>query len=239
MSNITKDIKSINLLSSLIFEMLKNHKNISDDIDNNYKICQEISRKIINKNGVNIEVVGQDNIPQEDSVLIASNHRSFYDIMILLSSIDKTMSFASAKELFKYPILRDYIESIKCVNIDRETEDFKVIKEQLAAMADALKNGNLILFPEGQCNYENDNVNEFKRGGFMSIAKTDCSIVPTYINMEQFKKIGRWIIPIDNVSVHFGEAFKPKDVFPKRVKADELANYTREKVLSLKRELTR
>lgn len=230
---------SISLWLKLIFEMKKNCYSLNYDIDNNYKICQNISKKIIELSKINLKIYGQKNIPDDEPVLIASNHRSFFDIILLLASIDVTTSFVAAKELYKYPILNKYIRSINCISVDRYTEDFQVIKKQLNDINETLKNSRLILFPEGECNFNTDEVNKFKKGGFMGKSISDCNIIPTYIGMNKIKKIGRWAIPKDDVSVSFGKSFKPSEEFERKFQAKEIAKYTREQVLVLKKQLAK
>lgn len=230
-----KKIKTLMLLMQLINEMFKNSFKLNNDINNNYKICQKISNKIISLSNITLNIKGKENIKNQSPILITPNHRSFFDIFILLSSIDETISFAAAKELYSYPLLNRYIKSINCISIDRSTQDITTIKQQINNICNHLKENNLILFPEGECNYFNDEVKKFKKGGFININKTNAKIVPTYINVSEIKKIGRWVIPTGNVSVTFGEAFNPNCVENRKLKGNELANYTREKVLYLKK----
>lgn len=228
-------MKSFNILLSLIYDFYKNQKYLNDDLENNYKICQNICRNVINSCDVPMIVEGVNNIPDNDSVLIAANHTSFYDIFILISCINRYMPFAAASELMKYPILNKYINSINCLLIDRNVEDLKLIKKQLLDIEEYLKNGGLILFPEGECNYLDGEIKPFKKGGFMAASKLDTMIVPTYIKTDKMKKIGKWYIPTEEVKVVFGESFKPTEVFNGKVNSTKLSKYTREKVLELKK----
>ena len=225
---------SIKILLSLIFDFIKNEKYLNDNKENNYKICQDICKRLVKLTDVPLIVSGKENIPYNDSILIVSNHTSFYDIFALVSVIDRFMTFAAAKELMKYPILKKYISSIDCVLIDRKTEDLKYMKQQLLSMENAIKSGGLILFPEGECSYMDGELKDFKKGGFMAANKLDVRIVPTYIKCDEMKKIGKWFIPTNDVKIIFGESFTSTEVFDKKVSAKVLSEYTREKVLELK-----
>lgn len=223
----------VNSLLLLIFDFIKNEKYLNDDSENNYEICQNICKNVIESCNVPLIVNGYENIPKDESVLIAANHTSFYDIFILISCIDRYMPFAAAKELMKYPILNKYIDAINCVLVDRKTEDLKLIKKQLLDMEDALKKGGLILFPEGECNYLSGEIKPFKKGGFIAASKLDTIIVPTYIKTENMKKIGKWYIPESEIKIIFGEPFRQSEIFEKG-NAKKLSEYTRDKVLELK-----
>ena len=225
----------INLLLSFIIDLKKNEKLLNDDYENNYFLCQEACKNLVKNTGVNTIVSGVDNIPNEGSVLITSNHTSFYDIAAIVSVIDRYVSFASAKELMKYPILNKYISGINCVLIDRKTEDLKCMKEQLISMENAIKSGGLILFPEGECSYFKGDIKDFKKGGFIAASKHDIEIVPTYIKYGKMKHIGKWYIPTEDVEIIFGEGFIPSKKFGKKVNAKILSEYTKEKILELKK----
>ena len=47
------------------------------------------SRGILNVTGVRLSVEGLDNIPKEGPCVFVANHRSYYDIPLLLASLDK------------------------------------------------------------------------------------------------------------------------------------------------------
>ena len=210
-------------------------KYIDDDFINNYRICQHLSDAIIEASKVDFKVEGVENISSRDPFLICSNHVAFFDIAALCSAVNKPMPFAAAKELVKNPIISKYIKGINSVLINRDTEDLKLMKKQLEDMENAIKNTGLILFPEGECSYGKSDIKEFKKGGFIAAKKYDTLIVPTYIDYKDYKKYGRLIVPKDRVIVKFDKPFRASDITDKKMNAQNLANYTREKVLSLKR----
>lgn len=209
-------------------------KYLNDDMNNNYRICQILSEDIIRSAKINYIVEGKDNVSLDEPFLVASNHVGFFDIAALCCAVDKPMPFAAAKELMENKIINKYIESIHSVLIDRETEDVKAMKDQLELMEKAISTTGLLLFPEGECSYGEGDIKEFKKGGFISARKNDISIVPTYIDYKKFKRIGRLIVPQEEVKVIFDKPFKPSDLSEKRKSALELAQITRKKVLDLR-----
>ena len=227
-------IKSTGVLLSLVYNLIKYKRCLNDDISNNYGVCKTISDNIIKKTKTDFEVIGKENIPKEGPTLITSNHRSFFDIFSLIEAIDRPMSFASAQELLNYPLVTKYINSIECVLIDRNTTSLKIMREQLKRIEEIINKNGLVLFPEGECSYNDTEIKEFKKGGFMSTVKDEVSIVPTYINYEAMDKVMKWMTPKGKTTVIFGESFIPTKVLGSKVSTQEVTNYTRNKVLELK-----
>lgn len=218
-------------LLKFIGDLYKNKKYLGNNKEDNYFVCQKVCKDLLEKTNVNVITDGLDNIPN-DSVLITSNHQNFFDIIVLISLINRPIPFAAAKELMKYPILKDYIEKIGCILIDRDTKDIKVMKKQLDDIESSINNNGLILFPEGECSYKDDKVKDFKKGGFIAANKKDVYIVPTYIKYNGLKNVGRWYVPTGDINVNFMEPFKSSDLG--KVNPSSLANITRDKILSLK-----
>ena len=155
-------IKSTGVLLSLVYNLIRYKRRLNDDLNNNYEVCKTISENIIKKTKVDFEVIGKDNIPKEGPTLITSNHRSFFDILSLIHSIDRPMSFAAAQELLKYPLVAKYINGIECVLIDKSINSLKAMREQLKNIEDVIDKNGLVLFPEGECSYYDTEIKEFK-----------------------------------------------------------------------------
>lgn len=232
-----EQLKSCLILLKLIYELLLNYTKLTiDDYERNYEICQKICNEVIQTLGLNVKVYGENKIPKNDPFLLISNHRSFFDIIMLIATIEKPISFAVAKELCNYPILKKYIHSIRCISIDRENKDILQVKEQIENISSFLEKNALALFPEGECNYFNDEIKEFKKGGFVSAIQTNALILPAYIKIADYQHIKRWVIPKGEVKISFSSPFTPQEVFPKKAKAKQLTLYSYEKMRELQRE---
>ena len=90
----------------------------------------------------------------------------FFDVVFLLATIEDTISFVAAKELWHYPILSRYLDSIGCVALERGAKKLETIKSNIVSMHQALAKGNLVLFPEGECSYYDEQMHKFRKGGF-------------------------------------------------------------------------
>lgn len=56
-----------------------------------------------------IEFHGSENVPATGPVIIASNHISFYDPIIVGTGVDRDIEFMAWEKLFTIPILRSVI----------------------------------------------------------------------------------------------------------------------------------
>ena len=61
------------------------------------------SRGILKVTGVTLTVEGLENIPREGPCVFVGNHRSYYDIPLLLASLDKPHGILAKEELEKFP----------------------------------------------------------------------------------------------------------------------------------------
>ncbi len=128
--------------------------------------------------GVEVTVSGLENIPNCPAVFV-SNHQGNFDIPILLCNLDRVHGIVAKIELQKIPFIRIWMRYFNCVFIDRNNP-----RRSMAALNQAIRNiqegGSMIIFPEGTRS-RNDEVGEFKAGGFKIAQKTGAPIVPVCI----------------------------------------------------------
>ena len=180
--------------------------------------------------GTKVDVIGRENIPDDQPVLYVGNHRSYFDIVIGYRLIKGECGFIAKKEMEKIPFLRRWMKNIHCLFLDR-----KNIKEGLKTILagiDKVKHGiSIWIFPEGTRN-KDAGMMEFKEGSMKIAEKTGCPIIPVAMTgtAEIFEKHIPWIKK-SHVTVTFG---KPIDI--KTLEKDQkkfLGAYTRDVILSM------
>ena len=72
------------------------------------------SRGILKVTGVTLTVEGLENIPKEGPCVFVGNHRSYYDIPLLLASLDKPHGILAKEELEKIPLLNRCTAACSC-----------------------------------------------------------------------------------------------------------------------------
>ena len=120
------------------------------------------SRGILKVTGVSLSVEGLENIPKDTACVFVGNHRSYYDIPLLLASLDKPHGILAKEELEK--ILR---ASVRALN-------------DATAIVESGK--SFVIFPEGtRYKGEEGGAGEFKAGAFRIAVKTGAPVVPVAI----------------------------------------------------------
>ncbi len=131
--------------------------------------------------GTDITVIGEENIP-DGAVLFIGNHRSYFDILLTYSRCRNLTGYVAKKEMLRYPLLRNWMERLYCLFLDRENprEGLKTI---LTAI-DYMKRGiSICIFPEGTRNDgEECSMLPFHSGSFKIAEKSGCPIVPISMN---------------------------------------------------------
>lgn len=140
------------------------------------------SRGILKVTGVTLTVEGLENIPKEGPCVFVGNHRSYYDIPLLLASLDKPHGILAKEELEKIPLLNRWMKLLGCVFVQRDD-----LRASVRALNDAtaiVESGrSFIIFPEGtRYKGEEGGAGEFKAGAFRIAVKTGAPVVPVAIS---------------------------------------------------------
>jgi len=115
-----------------------------------------------------IEVVGEDNVPQDGAVLFCGNHQnSLIDPMMIVCFSGRVVRFAAADILFSNPILGFFFRQLQAVPIRRRQDHGGETVDNSAAF-DALHGvlrdgGAMGIFPEGISHRDSD-LSTFKTG---------------------------------------------------------------------------
>jgi putative phosphoserine phosphatase/1-acylglycerol-3-phosphate O-acyltransferase len=98
---------------------------------------------------LDIELHGLHNIPEHGSVIVASNHRSYLDPVIVAHAISKRgrpARFLSKKEVTDAPIVGSLVKALGAIRVDRGSGN----EAPMVEAARALSAGELVaLFPQG------------------------------------------------------------------------------------------
>ena len=141
---------------------------------------QSWARSLLRLAGVTVEVSGLERIPQ-GPVVFVPNHQSYFDIPVLLAWLEKPHPLVSKVEVKKIPLIRQWMELLGCIFIDRDNARQSVSAMGEAAKTKVERQRSLIIFPEGTRS-RGEQLGEFKSGGFRAALKAGVPVVPVVID---------------------------------------------------------
>jgi len=124
-----------------------------------------------------IEFYGSENIPATGPVILASNHISYYDPVIVGTGVYRDMEFMAWDKLFTIPILRSVIRFFGAFPVESSRTDKSAYVNALRTL---FKRKVLIIFPEGERSGDGK-VKNLKLGIARMALKTNARIVPVTI----------------------------------------------------------
>ena len=134
---------------------------------------------VILLSGAKIDYRGLENIPSDQPVMYAANHRSFFDVIMNFNPLPGRIAYLAKKEFEKYFFLSIWMKFIKCLFLDRN--DIKQGLKIILSAIENTKNGvSMFVFPEGT-RTRDGNMNSFHEGTFKIATKSGCPIVPVAI----------------------------------------------------------
>jgi 1-acyl-sn-glycerol-3-phosphate acyltransferase len=125
-----------------------------------------------------VEHQGVENVPEEGAVIIAGNHPSYLDPMLVGLPIKRRIRFMAWDALFKIPLLGQVIRAVGAVPVDiRKGRGEAAYREALRV----LENGEALgIFPEGQRS-DQAAMGDLRAGVARLAVETGAPIVPVTI----------------------------------------------------------
>ena len=143
------------------------------------------------------EVHGREHVPKTGAVIVASNHISFWDPVLVGTAAIREQHFLAKGELFAGP-LGWLIRSFNAIPIRRGVADLA----GLAKARDVLRAGrSLILFPEGTRARDGE-LRQARPGLGVLAVSTDALVVPTSIMGSNRPR--KWLFRQAKLRVDFG-----------------------------------
>ncbi|MGM7635299.1 lysophospholipid acyltransferase family protein [Bacillus sp. Hm123] len=155
-----------------------------------HQLPKRWARAVVKSTGSTVDIKGQEHIPNGPALFIC-NHEGDFDVPALLGHIEKPFGFISKVEVKKVPVVRDWMDVIGCIYINRN--DRRDAVKMLREGAGKLKAGHsLLIFPEGTRSLGGE-MKPFKSGGFRIAKDANVPIVPVAIKgtSDMFEKNNR------------------------------------------------
>ena len=117
-------------------------------------------------------------MPDEGPALIACNHVSYMDALVLAASIPRPVRFVMYHRIFDIPVLRWIFRHAKAIPIAGAREDPALMQRAFEAIDAALAEGEIVgIFPEGRLTRDGD-IGPFKSGIERILQRRPVPVVP-------------------------------------------------------------
>lgn len=155
------------------------------------------------------EVVGAHHVPASGPVILASNHRSFIDSVVIPLTSPRQVAFLAKAEYFtgtgvKGWISREWFEGVGSIPVDRD--DTRAAQKSLdAALAHLRKGGAFGIYPEGTRSRDG-RLYRGRTGVAWLALQAQCPVVPVGLQGTQdIQPVGARFPRRAKVRVEFGE----------------------------------
>jgi 1-acyl-sn-glycerol-3-phosphate acyltransferase len=119
-----------------------------------------------------------DHIPDEGPVIVASNHVSFVDPLILGGMIRRPVNFVMYHRIYNIPLLKFIFKTGKAIPIAGRAENPEILEAAYRRIHQVLATDNVLgIFPEGRIT-EDGEIQAFKAGLEKIVAQEGVPVVP-------------------------------------------------------------
>lgn len=134
------------------------------------------------------EVRGREHVPSSGGLIVASNHISYWDPVLVGVASVRELHFLAKEELFRPPLFGPMIRAFNSIPIRRGAVDMRGLTQAM----DVLRAGKaLIVFPEGTRSRDGE-LHEARPGIGMLAVATGARIVPVYV--EHSNRPRKWML---------------------------------------------
>lgn len=124
-----------------------------------------------------IEVEGTERVPMEEPVIIAANHHSFLDPLVIGVLLPRPIAFIARGDLFRIPGLGWLLHKLYAIPVERGSGDLAAVKAAIRTLRSGMAFG---IFPEGRRS-RSGYLEPFKTGAAAIALRTGARVVPVAI----------------------------------------------------------
>ena len=185
---------------------------------------------------LSLRLIGVENVPCDGPLLVASNHLSNADPIILEAAFPRPLFFLGKSELFRNPFFRWVLLRFGGIPLERGTADRAAIRRAGAVLEQGIALG---IYPEGVRSRSRALVKGLPGAGLIAL-QSDAPVLPVAIYGTEFFPVNGEIPPRRpkdlprGVTVHFGSPIRiPERVDGKRVTAEEATHLIMARIAEL------
>lgn len=151
---------------------------------------------------VRVEKIGLENVPRHGRVILAGNHPSLLDPILLFGGLRRNVSFLAAEFLFREPVLGHVLRWMGHIRVDRGTD--KALEAAIVGERVLSHDGVVVIFPSGGITRPGESY-QAKTGAARMALATGSPIVPFYLTGTERVLVGGRPRLMRRVRMTFGE----------------------------------
>ncbi len=125
-----------------------------------------------------VKVSGMRHIPEQGPVILASNHVSFVDPLIIGGMVRRPVNFVMYYRIYQIPLLNFIFRTSKAIPIASRKENPEILEQAYQRMHGVLSAGDVLgIFPEGAITHDGT-IQPFKPGIERILASQPVPVVP-------------------------------------------------------------
>jgi 1-acyl-sn-glycerol-3-phosphate acyltransferase len=183
-----------------------------------------------------IRIEGKENIPYQEGAILASNHLSYLDPIVLGILVPRRVNFMAKEELFENFLFRWVIVRLGAFPIKKEGIDGTTYKKILKLLR---KREVVVLFPEGTRSIDGT-IGQLHTGIARIALKADVPLIPIIVwGTEKVLPRGKKLIRLARIRARAGKPLKKNITSNRKITRkdiEELQNELEKKMRLLHRE---
>jgi 1-acyl-sn-glycerol-3-phosphate acyltransferase len=166
-----------------------------------------------------VDKEGLERIPDEGACVVACNHVSYVDAVVISACVRRPVRFVMDHRIFATPVLGFVFREMRTIPIAPAKEDAQRKERAFAEVAQALRDGEVVgIFPEGRLT-EDGETGDFRPGLERIVAETPAPVVPMALSglwgsffsrSHNGKAMRRWRGMFSRISLRVGKSIPPQ-----------------------------
>ena len=220
------------VVSTVFFAIVSFVVSLFDTVGNaQIGVARVWARYILAVGGVKVQAEGLDKIDPGSSYVIASNHASYIDTPVILSTIPVQFRFLAKSSLFKIPFMGSHLKRAGHIPVPRDDPRAAVRTMTQAATNIREKGISMLIFPEGGRTPDGE-LKEFKEGVAYIAIKAGVPIIPVaLIGTRPIIPLHSGIVKPGKVMVRVGEPVETANLTLKD--RERVTNEVRQQIVSM------
>ena len=155
--------------------------------------AHQLARAVVRACGLSVTVEGLENLPQGRPAVLAANHSSYLDAMVLFAVLPPNVHFAAKREFGPVPVVGFALRRLGVYFVER-VEPAGGIEDTRELTAAARRGETVAFFPEGMF-ARAPGLRAFRLGAFVVAAESGVPVVPIVLRgTRSALREGRWML---------------------------------------------